>query len=56
MLCARVSVGCLGKEANMAKYLAAEASWKAADMCMQVSAQNLVPGKCERNVIPMHAR
>ena len=24
-----------GAEANMAKYLAAEASWKAADMCMQ---------------------
>ena len=24
-----------GSEANMAKYLAAEASWKAADMCMQ---------------------
>ena len=35
-----------GKEANMAKYLAAEASWKAADMCMQVSAQALVPGTC----------
>ena len=26
-----------GSEANMAKYLAAEASWKAADMCMQSS-------------------
>ena len=24
-----------GAEANMAKYLASEASWKAADMCMQ---------------------
>ena len=24
-----------GSEANMAKYLAAEASWKAADICMQ---------------------
>ena len=29
-----VGVNC-GAEANMAKYLAAEASWKAADMCMQ---------------------
>ena len=25
----------IGKEANLAKFLAAEASWKAADMCLQ---------------------